>query len=86
MGLTQHQGRGSVGQGRSFDILLCPVQASGPAMLPEAALRFMEVTVHPPRCVPISAHYLCCRKAPLGVGHGLSCLTIQMTRILTLGT
>ena len=55
-------------------------------MLPEAALRFKEVTVHPLRCVPISAHSLCCRKAPIGVGHALSCLMIQLTRILTLGT
>ena len=36
-----------------FDILLYPVQASGPAMLPEVALRFKEVTVHPPRCLAI---------------------------------
>ena len=61
------------------------VQASGPAMLPGAAFHF-KVTVHPPRCVPITAHYLRCVKAPVGVGHALCCLTIQLTRILTLGT
>ena len=31
-------------------------------MLPEAALHFKEVTVHPPRCMPLSAHSLCSKK------------------------
>jgi len=57
----------------TFDILLCPVQASGPAMLPEAALHFKEVTVHPPRCMPLSAHSLCSKKEPALSYACLSC-------------
>ena len=70
----------------SFDILLSLVQASAPLMVPEATLRFMDVIVHRQRCVPTFAHYVCCRKAPIGVGHALSCLTIQLTRVLALRT
>ena len=43
-------------------------------------------------CVGMSTLCVCmcvcvyCSEAPIGVGHALSCLTFQLTRILTLGT
>ena len=42
-------------------------------MLPEAALHFKEVTVHPPRCMPLSAHSLCSKKEPALSYACLSC-------------
>ena len=49
------------------DILLYPVRASGPAMPPEAALHFNEVTVHPPRwmfpCMQVVLLFLVVRGA-----------------------
>jgi hypothetical protein len=66
-------------------IFVCSVQASGTVQLPEAAQTFILNTRHPPRCEPLPACPRYCRKAPIGHEHALSCFTIQLTRILTLG-
>ena len=66
-------------------IIVCSAQASGTAQLPEAAQNFILNTMHPSRCEPFPDCPRYCRNALIGGEHALSCLTFQLTRILTLG-
>ena len=59
------------------------MQASGAAKLPGALLESVATMVGQDACLSAPRQY--CRKAPIGGKHTLSCLTFQLTRILTLG-
>ena len=60
------------------------MKAFGPVLLPEATIDTVVIAeglVMPPFNIPAAV----LQKAPIGVGHTMSYLAIQLTKILTLG-